>query len=108
MPAGYINDDDGVRYMVSVGEEFSSAEELSDLVLFDLGIDGVEPIRLSDVATVFSTDDSDEIYTKLNGENGILASFTKQSTYATAEVSKNISARFDQLSAQYEGCTSRP
>lgn len=43
MPAGYINDDDGVRYMVSVGEEFSSAEELSDLVLFDLGIDGVEP-----------------------------------------------------------------
>ena len=103
MPAGYINDDDGVRYMVSVGEEFSSAEELSDLVLFDLGIDGVEPIRLSDVATVFSTDDSDEIYTKLNGENGILASFTKQSTYATAEVSKNISARFDQLSAQYEG-----
>ena len=98
MPAGYINDDDGVRYMVSVGEEFSSAEELSDL-----GIDGVEPIRLSDVATVFSTDDSDEIYTKLNGENGILASFTKQSTYATAEVSKNISARFDQLSAQYEG-----
>ena len=103
MPAGYINDDDGVRYMVSVGEEFSSAEELSNLVLFDLGIDGVEPIRLSDVATVFSTDDSDEIYTKLNGENGILASFTKQSTYATAEVSKNISARFDQLSAQYEG-----
>ena len=103
MPAGYINDDDGVRYMVSVGEEFSSAEELSDLVLFDLGIDGVEPIRLSDVATVFSTDDSDEIYTKLNGENGVLASFTKQSTYATAEVSKNISARFDQLSAQYEG-----
>ena len=91
MPAGYINDDDGVRYMVS------------DLVLFDLGIDGVEPIRLSDVATVFSTDDSDEIYTKLNGENGVLASFTKQSTYATAEVSKNISARFDQLSAQYEG-----
>ncbi len=103
MPAGYISDDDGVRYMVSVGEEFSSAEELSDLVLFDLGIDGVEPIRLSDVATVFSTDNSDEIYTKLNGENGILASFTKQSTYATAEVSKNISARFDQLSAQYEG-----
>ena len=103
MPAGYISDDDGVRYMVSVGEEFSSAEELSDLVLFDLGIDGVEPIRLSDVATVFSTDDSDEIYTKLNGENGILATFTKQSTYATAEVSKNITARFDQLSAQYEG-----
>ena len=61
MPAGYINDDDGVRYMVSVGEEFSSAEELSDLVLFDLGIDGVEPIR-SDVATVFSTDDSDDLY----------------------------------------------
>lgn len=103
MPAGYISDNDGVRYMVSVGEEFSSAEELSDLVLFDLGIDGVEPIRLADVATVFSTDDSDEIYTKLNGENGILASFTKQSTYATAEVSQNINDRFAQLSDQYEG-----
>lgn len=108
MPAGYIDDNDGVSYMVSVGNELRTKEELEDMVLLDLGIDGVEPVRLSDVATVFSTDNSDEIYAKLNGENGIIASFTKQSNYATAEVSDNITARLEQLTAQYDGISFKP
>ena len=53
MPAGYISDEDGVSYMVSVDNEITTTEELEDMVLFDLGIEGMEPIRLSDVATVF-------------------------------------------------------
>ncbi len=108
MPAGYIDDNDGVSYMVSVGNEISTTQELEDMVLFDLGIDGMEPIRLSDVATVFYTDNSDEIYAKLNGENGIIASFTKQSNYATAEVSDNITARLEQLTAEYPGISFKP
>ena len=108
MPAGYIDDNAGVSYMVSVGNEIRTSGELEDMVLFDLGIDGMEPIRLSDVATVFYTDNSDEIYAKLNGENGIIASFTKQSNYATAEVSNNISARFEELEGQYEGLSFAP
>ena len=49
------------------------------------------------------TDNGDQLYTKLNGDNGILLSFTKQSNYATAEVSNNIADRFETLEAQYDG-----
>ena len=108
MPAGYIDDDSGVSYMVSVGQKFESSSELEDMVLFDLGLEGVAPITLGDVATVVVTDDSDELYTKLNGENGILLSFTKQSNYATAEVSNNITDRFQTLETQYEGLSFVP
>ena len=103
MPAGYIDDNSGVSYMVSVGQKFESSGELEDMVLFDLGLDGVEPITLGDVATVVVTDNGDQLYTKLNGDNGILLSFTKQSNYATAEVSNNIADRFETLEAQYDG-----
>ena len=108
MPAGYINDDSGVRYMVSVGQKLESSAELEDMVLFDLGLEGVDPIRLGDVATVVVTDDADELYTKLDGENSILLSFTKQSNYATAQVSNNIIARFETLESQYEGLSFVP
>ena len=108
MPAGYIDDDSGVSYMVSVGQKFESSGELADMVLFDLGLEGVAPITLGDVATVVVTDDGDELYTKLNGENGILLSFTKQSNYATAEVSNNITDRFQTLETQYEGLSFVP
>ena len=108
MPAGYINDDSGVRYMVSVGQKLESSAELESMILFDLGLEGVDPIRLGDVATVVVTDNADQLYTKLDGENGILLSFTKQSNYATAEVSNNITARFETLESQYEGLSFVP
>ena len=108
MPAGYISDDSGVSYMVSVGQKITTSGELEEMVLFDLGLEGVKPIRLGDVATVAVTDDADQLYTKLDEENGILLSFTKQSNYATAEVSNNISDRFKTLEAQYEGLSFVP
>ena len=102
MPAGYLQED-GVNYMVSVGDSISSRQELSDMVLFDLGLEGVEPVKLSDVAEIVVTDNSDEIYAKLNGDNGVIVSFNKQSAYATAEVSDNIQARCDALEKEYDG-----
>ena len=108
MPAGYIEDNDGVRYMVSVGENVSTRQELEDMVLLDLGMDGIEPVTLGDIATVVVTDNAGELYTKVNGDNGILITFTKQSNYATAEVSNNISARFEELEGQYEGLSFAP
>lgn len=108
MPAGYIEDDSGVRYMVSVGESVSSRQELEDMVLLDLGMEGIEPVTLGDIATVVVTDNAGELYTKVNGDNGILITFTKQSNYATAEVSNNISARFEELEGQYEGLSFAP
>lgn len=73
------------------------------MVLFDLGLEGVEPVKLSDVAEIVVTDNSDEIYAKLNGDNGVIVSFNKQSAYATAEVSDNIQARCDALEKEYDG-----
>lgn len=102
MPAGYLQED-GVNYMVSVGDEITSREDLESMVLFDMGLDGIAPIRLSDVAEVFITDNADEVYTKLNGSDGLIATFTKQSTYATADVSGNIRDRFDELEEEYPG-----
>lgn len=102
MPAGYVAQD-GISYMVSVGEEITDLETLQNLLLFDLGIDGVEPIRLQDVAEVFITDNRDETYARLNGQESIVLSFEKQSTYSTAGATANISARFRQLEKQYPG-----
>ena len=102
MPAGYVAQD-GISYMVSVGEEITDLETLQNLLLFDLGIDGVEPIRLQDVAEVFITDNRDETYARLNGQESIMLSFEKQSTYSTAGATANIAARFRQLEEQYPG-----
>ena len=107
MPAGYLKED-GVNYMVSVGDAIGTRQDLEDLVLFDLGMDGIDPIRMKDVADVAITDNSSEIYDKLNGKDGVIVSFNKQSTYATAEVSDNINSRFRELEAEYEGLSFVP
>lgn len=100
MPAGYITDS-GIEYMVKVGDKLTSLEEVQNLLLFD--IDGVGEIRLCDVAEVYISDNSDTVYAKLDGEDGVILSFNKQSEYATAIVSDNIAARFKALSEKYEG-----
>ncbi len=107
MPAGYLKED-GVNYMVSVGDAIGTRQDLEDLVLFDLGMDGIDPIRMKDVADVAITDNSSEIYDKLNGKDGVIVSLNKQSTYATAEVSNNINSRFRELEAEYEGLSFVP
>ncbi len=108
MPAGYIDDNEGISYMVSVGDNLTTKEQMEALVLFDPGLGDMTPIRLEDIATVVYTDNGDEIYAKLNGVNGIIASFTKQSTFATAEVSDSITRRLNELSEEYEGLSFKP
>ena len=102
MPAGYV-EEDGVNYMVSIGDEITELEVLQELLLFDMGMDGVDPIYLKDVAVVVLPDNRDETYAKLDGADGVMLSFDKQSTYATAETTKNINARFRELEEEYEG-----
>ena len=101
MPAGYITDGKA-EVLVSVGDKIKDKDELEDLILFDMGIDGLDSIRLCDVATVSYTDDDAETYAKINGNNGVLLSFTKQSSYATADVSENITDKFAQLEKEYK------
>lgn len=102
MPAGYV-EEDGVNYMVSIGDEITDLETLENLMLFDMGMEGVDPIYLKDVAIVVVTDNSNETYAKLDGQDGIMLSFEKQSTYATAETTNNINERFRELEAEYPG-----
>ena len=102
MPAGYVADGD-VNYMVSVGEEITQLETMQNLLLFDMGMEDVDPIYLSDVAVVTLTDNRDETYAKLDGLDGVILSFEKQSTYATAETTANIASRFRELEAEYTG-----
>lgn len=102
MPAGYA-DKDGAAWIVNVGDSFSGVDELSNLTLFDIGMEGIEPVKLTDVADVYIGDNSDSIYAKINGNNGVLLSFSKQSSKATAEVSDNINAKFKELEKKYSG-----
>ena len=100
MPAGYLTGEKE-NMLVRVGDKFSDADSLSSLMLVDLGIEGTEPIYLSDVADVNTIDNSDEIYAKLNGNNGVMVSFTMQSNAATAEVSDNIHKALVDLTKEY-------
>lgn len=107
MPAGYATEED-VRWLVYVGDTLQSVADLRELVLFDLGLDGLEPVRLGDVADVFVLDNAAETYARINGEDGVLLAFYKQSNYATATVSENLLARFAELEAANDGLQFTP
>lgn len=98
-PAGYITEDD-VEYLVRVGEKFDDVDSLSDFVLLDLGMDGLDPIKLSDVADVFVETNEDKIYTKVNENPGIILSIAKQNEYSTKEVSDRVMERFEEISKE--------
>lgn len=98
MPAGYIND----KITVKVGDKFSSVEEIKDLVLFSFDMDGLEEVKLEQLADVVVSDNSDEIYAKVNGNNGIVLSFSKQSTASTKDVSEAIQKKLVQLEQKHE------
>ena len=102
MPAGYIQDDTA-RYLVSVGDELTTPEDIEGLLLFN--VQGIGDVHLSDVADVFVADNSDSVYASINGNPGVMLTFSKQSNYPTATVSGNISDKFDELSGRYEGLT---
>lgn len=96
MPAGYVNENKK-QYLVRVGDEVSSVEELENLVLVDVGLDGIEPIRLSDVAETEVVDDTGDSYSKVNGNPAIMLSIEKQTGYSTGDVTKRIKTRFESL-----------
>ena len=102
MPAGYILDGEN-SVLVRVGDKYDSVDDLGEMVLFDMGIDGVEPIMLKDVADIVYTDNSGETYASVNGNRGVILSFTKQSNYATASVSDSIQEKFTELEEKYDG-----
>lgn len=102
MPAGYLYVED-TQYLVQVGDSVEGLDALENLPLFSTGMGDMDTIRLCDVATVRVLDNSGTTYAHINGENGVVLSFSKQSSYATATVASNIQERFDELEERYEG-----
>ncbi len=96
MPAGYVAEE-GIDFLVRVGDKLTDTQSLEDLMLVDLHMKGLKPIYLSDVADVTVTDNSSEVYAKINGHAGVLFSMQKQSGYSTGDVSKRIQKKFTEI-----------
>ncbi len=105
MPAGYVYDVNEDQYLVRVGDKFTAIEDLRSFKLFSLGMDSVDEIRLTDVASVEITDNAAESFTKVNGQNGILLSIEKQSTFSTTDVADRVSEKNAELIAEIDGLT---
>ncbi|MGN0401922.1 MAG: efflux RND transporter permease subunit [Acetatifactor sp.] len=102
MPAGYVTED-GVDYLVRLGDKPSTVDEMKAMPLMDLHMEGVPVITLEDVADVFYTDNSADIYANVNGSAGVMLIIQKQTGYSTGEVSDRLEARFEKLMEQYQG-----
>lgn len=102
MPAGYITENN-VQYLVRVGDKAENLKELQNMELMDLGIDGIPPIKLSDVADVAVVDNSDDIYCRVNGNNGVILSVQKQNNYSTADVAHRIEDKMAELTKENKG-----
>ncbi len=96
MPAGYVTEGNE-QYLVRVGDEVTSKADLENLVLIDLGMDGIEPIKLSDVADIEYIDNSGDSYSKVNGNPAVMLSIEKQNGYSTGDVTDRLLDKFDSL-----------
>ena len=101
MPAGYVKDENNKSWLLKVGEEYDSIDDISGALL--LHVDGFGDVRLSDVADVEVIDNAEDSYTRLNGERAAVLKIYKGSTSSASEVSSNCLAAFDELEAQYDG-----
>lgn len=100
MPAGYVSDGKN-EVLVNVGDKISGTKELKDLTVLDMNIDNVDPVKLSDIADIKKTDNTEDTYAKINDKNGVLLAFSKQSGYSTAEVADRVNEKFASLSEKY-------
>lgn len=107
MPAGYVTEE-GIQYLVRVGDKPETIEELAAMPILNPDMDGVDVITLGDVADIFMTDNSADIYTNINGNPGILITVQKQTGYSTGDVSDKLKDKFDELMTEDESLTIVP
>ena len=101
MPAGYIDDKDDNSWLLKVGEEYDSIEDLEGALL--LHIEGVTDIYLKDVADVAVVDNAAESFTRLNDERAVVLNIYKSTSASANAVSDACLAAFDELEARYDG-----
>ena len=76
MPSGYLTEEDA-SYLVRIGDKMESVDNIQDLVVCDMDLDGLEPIKLGDVADVAETNNADDVYTVVNGNPAVLLTLQK-------------------------------
>lgn len=101
MPAGYLDDAEDNSWLLKIGSNYQSVDELSNIVLTN--IEDIGDVRLCDVADITVIDNADDSYARLNGQSAVVLSVFKSSTAGTNEVSKNIAAAISELEEQYPG-----
>ena len=102
MPAGYVAE--GKKsYLVRVGDELASREELENLLLFDLDEYDLGQVLLKDVARIELVTNADENYARINGNDGIILSLEKQDGYSTADVARRIRNYMQEAQERYDG-----
>ena len=101
MPAGYLDDAEDNSWLLKVGSNYQSVDELSNIVLTN--IEDIGDVRLCDVADITVIDNANDSYARLNGQSAVVLSVFKSSTAGTNEVSKNIAAAISELEEQYPG-----
>ena len=101
MPAGYIDDKDDNSWLLKVGDEIKSVEELSSTLL--VSMEAIGEVRLSDVANVIVIDNANDGYARLNGEQAVILSIFKNSTTSTNETANNCLEAFKELEGKYSG-----
>lgn len=99
MPAGYVEDKDEKQWLLKVGENYSSAEELETMVLCE--IDDIGDIHLSDVADLTTIDNAEDSYARVNGDPGVILSVFKGSTAGTSDVSNECMSVIEELLEEY-------
>ena len=99
MPAGYV-DEGGQKMTVKVGETFANLDEVNNLLLLDMGMKGVDPIYLKDVANVTIEDNSAESYVRVNGNPGITLSIQKSSVASTSKVSDAVNKEIVEIMSE--------
>lgn len=104
MPAGYVTED-GIDYLVRVGDKPEDVEALKKMPIMNTEMDGVDIIYLEDVADVFMTDNSADIYTNVNGNPGVMLTIQKQTGYSIGDVSDRIKEKFKDLQEENENLT---
>jgi multidrug efflux pump subunit AcrB len=95
MPAGYVDDSNGDQWVVKVGDEYTSVDELKNMVLTK--VDGVGDITLGDVADIVTTQNGDDSYARVNGNPAVILPVTKSSTASTSEVSDSVQKGIEEL-----------
>ena len=100
MPAGNLSEG-GSDFVIRTGNKVESYEELCALPLINVPTVGV--VTLSDIAEITKLDNSSELYARVNGENGVMLSVSKEPQYSTADVSNILYEKMNSLQEEYKG-----